>query len=389
MTEQSLKHSDKARKVVALAFSTEVFPRQKETIEGVIEWGDAQNWHMIRLDQWQWERPTRVKPDGLITILGLGQRKLTKTLYSRIPTAVAIRSHEKTSTVPDIHIDENAAGEQAAHYFLERGFRNFAVAAFKTKVSPPTLTSFKKQIEERGSACASITDLSIIDKEIVTAYTIFKEAISAMQYPLAIFCTNDHLASHVCEWSLQLGLAVPEQVAILGSGNEIDSCRCSPVPISSVDYQPRAIGTEAARVLQQRMDGAFVAPGRINVPPAGVITRRSTDITALPNLPAARALRYIWDHFREDIGAAEVSAACGIPIRTLDRRFKASLGHTVAREIRSRRLHAACDMLRTENVKVVEVAAQVGFKSPQHFNYRFKKDFGMTPQQYRATQSSS
>jgi LacI family transcriptional regulator len=380
------EYARKAGKVVALAFSE---PVDKATIRGVIDWGKTHNWHMIRLDQWKWEVPAGIEPDGLITFLGLGESQMARRLQKSIPTAVSIGSYEKPSTVPDIHIDENAVGEQAAEYFWDRGFRNFAVAAFNNKFSFARLTSFKKRIEERGAACALITGLSLDDIEIAGAYKIFRQRISDTKYPLAIFCCNDLLASHICQWSLQSGLAVPEQVAILGSGNDITTCECSPVPISSVDSQPGLRGTEAARVLQQLMDGAFVPPGCIKIPPAGIVTRRSTDITALPNLSEARALRYIWDHFREDIGPAQVSAACGICIRTLDRRFKASLGHTVAREIRARRLRAACDMLRDENMKVIEVAAQVGFKSPQHFNYRFKKDFGMTPQAYRETSSRS
>jgi LacI family transcriptional regulator len=345
---------------------------------------------MIRLDNWQWQIPGEVKPDGLITFLGLEDRQLARALHQRIPTGVAISWHENLSTVPGIFIgDENAVGEQAAQYYWDRGFRNFAIAAFNKNASTDRLNAFKRHVEARGSDCGSITDLSIDDKGIEEAYSIFRKSISAMKYPLAIFCANDLLALHVCQWSLQAGLAVPEQVAILGSGNDMMICECSPVPISSVDSQPGRRGMEAARVLQQLMDGALVAPGRIKIPTAGIVTRRSTDITALPNLTEARALRYIWDHFREDIGPAQVSAACGINSRTLQRRFRASLGHTVAQEIRARRLRAACDMLHNEKLKVVEIAAQVGFKTPQHFNYRFKQTFGMTPQQYRETSSRS
>jgi len=379
MSRPAPRISATARKVVILAFSD-----ASGALQGVLEWGKTCNWDMIRLEAWHWEMPKPTKPDGLITCLGLEKRHLARALHNRIPKGVAISSLEQRSTVPDIHTDDNAVGEQAAQYYWDRGFRNFAVAAFKKRGWADRLTMFKKSIEEHGSICGSITDLRIDDKGLERAYTIFKEGIHPMKLPLAIFCSNDLLASHVCRWCLRLGLAVPEQVSILGAGNDIMSCECSPIPISSVDTQPIWSGKEAARILQQIMDGAFVPPGRINVPPAGIVTRRSTDITALPNLAEARALRYIWDHFSEDIGAPEVSNACGIQIRTLDRRFTASIGRTVAREIRRRRLLAACDILRTENVKVAEVAAMVGFKTPQHFNYRFKQTFGMTPKQYRA-----
>jgi len=71
------------------------------------------------------------------------------------------------------------------------------------------------------------------------------------------------------------------------------------------------------------IDGEPVAPGTtVYIPPRGIVTRRSTDIAAIHDARAARALRYIWDHYAESIGPEEAASACRIGRRSLDRQFK-------------------------------------------------------------------
>ena len=79
---------------------------------------------------------------------------------------------------------------------------------------------------------------------------------------------------------------------------------------------------------------------------------------------------------------------CGVHRRTLDRLFKKSLGRTVSQEISRRRLMTARELLLTEDRPVADIAALVGFQTPQYFTYQFKKRFGLAPQRYRDTRRS-
>ena len=47
------------------------------------------------------------------------------------------------------------------------------------------------------------------------------------------------------------------------------------------------------------MDGEPAPTEPILIPPAGVVTRQSTDVLALPDPDTARALRYMWEHLAE------------------------------------------------------------------------------------------
>jgi hypothetical protein len=70
-------------------------------------------------------------------------------------------------------------------------------------------------------------------------------------------------------------------------------------------------------------------------------------------------------------GAAEVDAA-------VDGDFRATM-----KEVMRQRLSKACDLLVSGELPVVEIAAHVGFMTPQYFNFQFKKKFGIPPQAYR------
>lgn len=44
----------------------------------------------------------------------------------------------------------------------------------------------------------------------------------------------------------------------------------------------------------------------------------------------------------------------------------------------------ACAMLKDTNQTVESIADSVGYESVEHFNRLFKKEYGMTPIQYRS-----
>lgn len=53
------------------------------------------------------------------------------------------------------------------------------------------------------------------------------------------------------------------------------------------------------------------------------------------------------------------------------------------------RLNAATDILRKEpDIRIQELAFRVGFNTPKYFSQCFKKEFGMLPKEYAATEQT-
>ncbi|MEH2010278.1 helix-turn-helix transcriptional regulator [Nostoc sp.] len=67
----------------------------------------------------------------------------------------------------------------------------------------------------------------------------------------------------------------------------------------------------------------------------------------------------------------------------LKRGFREVFGTTVLGYVQSLRLEQAKQLLRGTNLLIAQIAYQVGYESTSHFSYLFKRQFGMTPREYR------
>ncbi|MNY53294.1 Arabinose operon regulatory protein [compost metagenome] len=67
----------------------------------------------------------------------------------------------------------------------------------------------------------------------------------------------------------------------------------------------------------------------------------------------------------------------------LSRLFKQESGINLSEYIDDVRIEKAKGMLTSEEMKIAEVGARVGYETPHSFTRFFKKKIGMTPLEYR------
>jgi len=72
-----------------------------------------------------------------------------------------------------------------------------------------------------------------------------------------------------------------------------------------------------------------------------------------------------------------------VSIDYFNRLFLAHTGFTVMAYIGYRRLKSAVVLLRTTDKSVLDTALEVGYSSHEGFTKAFKKEYGMTPSEYR------
>jgi two-component system, response regulator YesN len=87
--------------------------------------------------------------------------------------------------------------------------------------------------------------------------------------------------------------------------------------------------------------------------------------------------------YMEDLSLAIVADQAGFNSSYLSRLFKLETGKGFVQYLREVRMKHACRMLLETNSTNVEIAKQVGYWDEKHFRRTFKKDFGMTPGEYR------
>lgn len=92
---------------------------------------------------------------------------------------------------------------------------------------------------------------------------------------------------------------------------------------------------------------------------------------------------YLDVHFAEDINLNSLISRAGISERTFNRRWHEHFDQPPLSYILSRRINESCRLLMETNLKVFEIANQVGFNDPYYFSRIFKKHTSCTPMEYR------
>lgn len=72
-----------------------------------------------------------------------------------------------------------------------------------------------------------------------------------------------------------------------------------------------------------------------------------------------------------------------IPAPVLIKSFKEQTGYTIIEYKNKKKMELAADMLQNSTKKVIDIAFELHFESLSYFLRRFKKEFGITPTEYR------
>ena len=146
--------------------------------------------------------------------------------------------------------------------------------------------------------------------------------------------------------------------------------------VDQVEEQLAAIGREmAAAATLDQMD-AVMEQGFLNCGCGGVGDQAYS-------APIRSAVRYMEEHFAESLTLTEVAAHAGLSAEYLSRLFKEETGVKFVVYLNNLKLKHALHLLETTNLKVYEVAEQVGYSNLSYFSTVFKKNFGQNPFDYK------
>lgn len=97
----------------------------------------------------------------------------------------------------------------------------------------------------------------------------------------------------------------------------------------------------------------------------------------------ALAKRYIDSNYSKNITLDTLASVTHINKYYLAHSFANCLGQSPISYLTDKRLQAAMELLINTNHSIAQVASSTGFSSQSYFSQTFKKEVGMTPQQYR------
>ena len=92
---------------------------------------------------------------------------------------------------------------------------------------------------------------------------------------------------------------------------------------------------------------------------------------------------FFHNYFHLPAGDAVLADQLGVSRRQLDRILKQRYGKSFREKLREMRLEVACDLLRSTDLTIGEIAERIGYGTPSNFTVFFRDAAAMTPSQYR------
>lgn len=289
--------------------------------------------------------------------------------------------------IPICTTDVDAAGEMIAQYFLGRGFQNFGYCG---AVNRPAYVdrfgnAYINALSEAGKQCSRFPEqtqeLSEIDWE--ERMTRLRQWVTELPKPVAVLAFSDVGGRRIAEACRQAGVAVPDEVALIGGEHDELTCQITQPHLSSIDLAPERIGWEAAALLDRLMHGEKPPAEPIRIRPARIISRLSTDTLAVEDKLVAQAMRFIQQNCNRPIAVSDILKAVPASRRVLEQRFQKFLQRSPAAEIRRVRVERAKKLLADTDHAMSQVAAECGFEHSEVFARVFHRHVGVTPTAYR------
>ena len=226
---------------------------------------------------------------------GLAQEAATAGVH-----LVNVWSGSPATTLPSVLPDFEASGRMAAEHLLGRGFRRFAFQEFSRHGGTQlALAGFKDTLLAAKCRPTTMTLSSRCDEDARSweqYSTRMERWIGGWKLPLGVFVVQDIFCRYLAYACLRAGLRIPEDVALIGFGNEPTVCVHPEPSLSSIEVGFERVGYEAAALLDRLMDGRPAPKAPILVQPAGLVVRRSTDVYVVDDPEVAAALRFIAEH---------------------------------------------------------------------------------------------
>lgn len=357
-------------------------PMHSETLEGIHTYCAAKT-------DWSFMIQSAIGPqtiarclkncDGMIGQI-LRQDEVQAVVATVLPCVNV--GHLPASPIPVVTADQEAIGRMGAQHLLGRGFRDFAfLGSLVNPSSPFREKAFLEAIQQAGYRCQvhymPQTDDWLAIREDLNAW------IGRLPTPLAIMANNDSLGHQILDCCRVQGIKVPGQVAVLGVGNNLSVCRFASPPLSSIPYNGRQVGYQAAELLDRMLAGQSVPAGHIGIPPLDVVVRASSDVVAFADPQMSKAMRFIDEHACDGIGVEDILAAVALSRRSLERHFRQILGRSPHEHIRGLQVARAKRLLIDTRIPLSEVAKSSGFATSWALHAVFRKTAAMSPGEFR------
>lgn len=378
-------------RIIGLAVS-HVFAYYRDILRAIVSWAEIRpHWSFVFLNP-VFDRNTREALKHVdAAVVAIDSRESYEALPPGI-VVVDVSDEVRDIPCPRVANDNAVVGQLAAQHFLQRGLRAFGyVGQSHYRFSIERECAMRSTVEAAGHRlavhdfCASTHDLAPMGY-LLCPNTDLADWLLSLPQQTGVLTMCDHWAVEVLQLCRDVGLRVPEDIAVLGVDDDEFYCRMARPALSSVILASEAIGQRAAELIEsllgKRSKRRTLAP-EILLPPVGIATRRSTDVLAIDEPDVVTAIRFIRENCHRPIDVSDVLKEVSVSRRWLERRVRDAIGITLGAEIRGVRIERAKRLLLQTKHSIADVAKHSGFTDIRHIEKCFRDELGQTPTQFR------
>lgn len=366
---------------------------------------DKTNWHLI------------VWPDSSLESLAFLKKQDCRGAFVSVQTSskaqqileigmpvVAFSTLQTMHSLPYISADSQKVAATAYDYFVNRQFTHFAFFGLtEARWSQERMTHFARCVAAdghrlhvfEGGRISTANDLVPIN-QLWIGMTLNQgqqellDWLRQLPKPVAILVSCDILACYLINTAREAGMSIPEDIAILGVDNDEAVCTICDPPLSSISFNLKKAGYDAAELLDAILAGRESLSGQcIRMQPAEVKSRGSTDIFAVEDPDMVKALKYIHHNRGQALQVDDIASYLCISKRSLQMKFKKVLGHSIHEEIIHAHFETARSLLLDTNLPLDTIAIQSGFHSTTNLRRAFKDLTGQLPHTWRDAHRAS
>jgi len=330
------------------------------------------------------------KGDGILA--RVEERTMERAIHRAGVPAVDLRGNLDLKRIPLLETNDRTVARLAFEHLAERGFRQFAYCGYAgANYSERRLKYFPAFVQAAGYRChvyqspppGKRSGLSVREQLAVLFEKELLGWLRELPRPAGVMACNDTRGQQVLNACRELGIAVPEEIAVIGVDNDELLCDLSNPPLSSIAPDTEALGYQAALLLDRMMDGHAPPARKTFIEPRGVVTRQSTDVLAIDDADVAAAVRFIREQACAGIDVADVVARVPLSRRSLERRFRKYLGRSPNDEIVRVQVQRVQDLLTGTDLPLGSIAKLAGFAHAAYMSAVFRKQTGLMPREMR------
>lgn len=297
---------------------------------------------------------------------------------------IAVDLKEAFNNITNISGDYYESGKMAAEYFLSKGFKNFAFYGTPNVVwSRERERGFRDSLDKNGHTLLSFSPKIIDNHFWYYTPSPLQKWLQSLPKPVAIFACDDNRAEHIVQAAKIAKLHVPEEIGVLGVDNDEVICLYSNPSISSIQQDEEGGGFKAAALMDKMIRQKKTIKEDIILKPLRIITRRSTEFTAITDQYVINTLIYIRENLEKAITVNDLPQVIGLSRRALEKRFLKITGRSIYKEIQRQRVEKVVNLLMETSLSINEIAHISGFSDSKNLARCFYSFHKMTPLKYR------